>query len=208
MSKVFVSVGMSLDGFIAGPEGGPKNPLGTGGLKIHEWLFQTRAFNRAHGRDGGEDSADSALVAKLIQRVGTTIIGRRMFDEGEANWPETAPFRTPVFVLTHRLRAPWERPGGTTFFFTREPLTEVLARARKAAGGKDVRIGGGADVICQFLNAGLVDEVEIQIAPMLLGRGTRLMDRIDADRVQLELVESLHSPLVTHLKYNVRLSGK
>ena len=140
----------------------------------------------------------------MLARTGVTIIGRRMFDEGEVSWPEVAPYRTPVFVLTHSPRAPWERPGGTTFFFVTDGIESALRQAREAAGPRDVRIGGGANVITQYLNAGLVDEFYLSVAPMIFGDGLRLFDRVDGHRVRFDVVDATPSTHVTHLHYVVR----
>jgi len=206
MSTVFVSVGMSLDGCIAGPNGGPTNPLGDRGPTIHEWIYQQRAFREAqHMGEGGETGQDNHLLEATLARIGANIMGKRMFEEGEANWPAEAPFHTPVFVLTKEARAPWERPGGTTFYFVNDPIDAVLRRARDAAGAKDVRIAGGAHVIAQYLNAGLVDELDISLAPVVMGGGVRLFDRVDRDKLgALKIVEAISSPAVTHLRYSVR----
>jgi dihydrofolate reductase len=203
MSKVFVNVGMSLDGFLAGPNGGPTNPLGDGGVDIHQWAFKTRTFLEHLRMEGGESQTrDDEIIHHTFDRTGAYIMGRRMFDEGESNWPEDAPFRAPVFVLTNTPRSPWDRKGGTTFYFSDDTIEAALVKAQKAAGIKDVRISGGASVIQQYLNAGLVDELEVQIAPMFLGKGVRLFDRIDAVKVKLEIVEAINSPSITHVKYS------
>jgi dihydrofolate reductase len=205
MGKVFVSMGMSLDGYIAGTNRGPKNPLGDGGPGIHAWLFQQKAF-REHLqlRDGGETGEDNRIVEATMQRPGASIMGKRMFEEGEAAWPEEAPFHTPVFVLTHEQRAPWPRPGGTTFYFVNDGIESALRQAREASGAKDVRISGGASTVLQYLHAGLVDELALDLAPVLLGKGLRLFDGLDTHKVAVELVETIPSPLVTHLRYAVR----
>jgi dihydrofolate reductase len=204
MSKVFISVGMALDGFLAGPNGGPKNPLGDGGVDIHKWAFRASAFLERLGMEGGEsNSHDNDIVEHTFERAGAHIMGRRMFDEGENNWPEDAPFRAPVFVLTNHPRSAWERKGGTTFYFSGDSIQDALTKARRAAGNKDVRISGGASVIQHYLNAGLVDELCIQLAPVLLGKGVRLLDHIDKNKVNLEIVEAVNSQLITHLHYNV-----
>jgi dihydrofolate reductase len=160
LSKVFVHMGISLDGFVAGVNRGPHNPLGHMGMKVHAWMFHTRAFreNLKLG-GGGATGPDDEIVRATSPRTGASVMGKRMFEEGEATWPEEAPFHTPVFVLTHERRAPWERPGGTTFYFVDDGIESALEQARRAAGGKDVRISGGADVVRQYLNAGLVDEI-------------------------------------------------
>jgi len=132
-----------------------------------------------------------------------SILGKRMFDGGERFWPEEAPFHTPVFVVTHTERAPWERPGGTTFHFVNDGIESALTRARMVAGDRDIRIGGGADLIQQYLNAGLVNEFTISIAPVVLGGGTRLFDCIEFRQVGLQVVDTVPSPRVTHLRYAV-----
>jgi len=204
MSKVFVDLGITLDGFVAGTNRGPDNPLGDGGATIHEWLYPLRAFRRHLSLgDDGDTGPDNLLVEQLIGRIGANIMGKCMFDEGAANWPEQAPFHCPVFVLTKEKCAPWSRPGGTTFYFVNESLERVLARAREVAGDKDVRISGGRDVVVQYLNAGLVDELSLSLTPKLLGKGLRLFDGIDPDRVSLAITGASHSAVVTHLRYAV-----
>jgi dihydrofolate reductase len=205
MSTVFVHMGISLDGFVAGVNRGPGNPLGHRGIKVHEWMFHTRAFreNLRIGR-GGETGPDDDLVAATFGRIGANVMGKRMFDEGEANWPEEAPFHTPVFVLTHERRDPWERPGGTTFYFVDDGIESALEQARRAAGEKDVRVSGGVDVVRQYLNAGLVDELELALSPILLGDGLRLFDGVDRRKVSFEIVEAIPSSRVTHLRYRVK----
>ena len=205
MGKVFVHMGMSLDGFVAGVNRGPKNPLGHLGIKMHEWMFHQRAFreNLQLGA-GGETGPDNDLLEAIMKRTGANVMGKRMFEEGEANWPAEAPFHTPVFVLTHERRRPWERPGGTTFYFVNEGSDSALEQARRAAGDKDVRISGGAEVVRQYLNAGLVDELGLALSPILLGDGLRLFDGVDRGKVSFEIVEAVHSNRVTHLRYAVK----
>jgi dihydrofolate reductase len=204
MSKVFVNMGISLDGYVAGPNRGPKNPLGDGGRCIHAWMFAQRSFRRhLHLDDGGETGQDDRIVGAVFDRIGASILGKRMFEEGEAAWPEEAPFGTPVFVLTKEVRAPWVRPGGTTFHFVNDGIEGALAKARAAAGTKDVRISGGRNLVLQYLNAGLVDELELALVPVFLGDGLRLFDGIDANRVAVEISETIPSPVVTHLRYRV-----
>ena len=204
MSKVFVHLGVSLDGFVAGVNRGPANPLGHLGIKLHEWMFRQRAFreNLKLG-EGGETGADNALIEATTKRIGANVMGKRMFEEGEANWPEEAPFHTPVFVLTHERRAPWERPGGTTFYFVNDGIHSALEQARRAAGEKDVRIAGGAGVVRQYLNAGLVDELTLSLSPILLGDGLRLFDGVDRRKVSFAIVEAIDSNRVTHLRHAV-----
>lgn len=153
--------------------------------------------------EGGETGRDNRILEETFQRTGVSIMGKRMFEGGERFWPEEAPFHTPVFVLTTQVRSPWERPGGTTFHFVNDGIESALKRARDVAGGKDIRIAGGADVIRQYLNAGLVDEFSIALAPVFLGGGIRLLDGIDAHSVGVDLVEAIHSPMVTHLNCTV-----
>jgi dihydrofolate reductase len=202
--KVFVHMGISVDGYVAGPNRGPKNPLGDRGSTLHEWLWKQRAFCAHLGVGHGDETGpDNDWVARTFDRIGANIMGKRMFDEGEAAWPENAPFHNSVFVLTHEKREPWKRPGGTTFYFVNEPLERVLAMAREAAGTKDVRISGGRDVVIQYLNAGLVDELVLDVAPKLMGEGLRLFEKIDREKVKLEIAEAIHSPAVTHVRYGV-----
>lgn len=204
MSKVFFDVGISLDGFIAGLNGGPQNPIGDGGLAIHEWMFKQKSFNEHLGLEGGQDNnKDNDIIKKIFGRIGSNIMGKHMFDEGEANWPENAPFHTSVYVLTHQPRDPWKRKGGTTFYFTDEAIEKVLQKAKKDAGEKDVRISGGAEVIRQYFNAGLIDEFCIHIAPMLLDNGVKLFDKLDKKKFSIEISDVANSPIVTHLFYKV-----
>jgi dihydrofolate reductase len=203
MSKVFVDVGLSLDGYLAGPNRRPGNPLGDGGPTIHSWLFQTAYFRQMLSLPPGQPSPDDPIVRALFDRAGAYVIGRRMFDEGEVGWPENAPFHAPVFVLTHAPRAPWPRPGGTTFHFVTDGSESALRQAKAAAAGKDVRISGGADTIRQYLLAGLVDEITIHVAPLLLGNGLRLFDTLGLAGIRLEQQEVVSSPLVTHINYRV-----
>jgi dihydrofolate reductase len=205
MSKVFVSIGISLDGYIAGPNRGPDNPLGDRGASIHAWMYPQQAFRDLLELGGdGQTGEDNRLIAYINARAGATIMGKRMFDEGERAWPENAPFRMPVLVLTHETREPWVRPGGTTFHFVNETPAAALARARDLAGDKDVRISGGAETIREFLEAGLVDELSIALAPIVLGDGLRLFDAFDGRKVTLTPVSAAASTHVTHLHYSVR----
>jgi dihydrofolate reductase len=203
VSKVIVDMGMSLDGFIAGPNAGPGNPLGDGGMRIHQWTFDVEAWRERQSLRGGKTNRDHEVVEEANARVGAFVMGRRMFDEGEVGWPDPPPFRAPVFVLTNDAREPWVRQGGTTFTFVTDGIERALEQARAAAGGKDVRIAGGANVIQQYLSAGLVDEIQIHLAPVLLGDGVRLFDGIDPKGIQLERSRVIDSPRVTHLKYRV-----
>ncbi|MEP7085811.1 MAG: dihydrofolate reductase family protein [Gemmatimonadota bacterium] len=204
MSKVFFDVGMSLDGYIAGPNRGPTNPLGDGGRSLHEWMFETATFREIlHLGGGGRTGEDDARVEQLFARAGAYVMGRNMFEEGEVSWPEEAPFHAPVFVLTHDQRAPWVRTGGTTFYFVTDGIESALAQAKAAAKGKDVRVAGGAYTIKEYLHAGHIDDFTLHIAPMLLGEGVRLLDRFSRDKLKLEQVEATGAELVTHISYRV-----
>jgi dihydrofolate reductase len=203
MGKIFIDVGMSLDGFIAGLNGGTKNPLCDGGIEIHKWLFNQKSFLKELGLgEEGETGKDNDLVIETFTRTGASIMGKRMFEEGEANWPENAPFHCPVYVLTKESRKPWERKGGTTFYFINDGMQSALEKAKKAAGTKDIRISGGANVIQQFLNAGLVDEFTIHLASIFLGKGIRLFDNY-MEKINVEITDVINSSIVTHLNYKI-----
>jgi dihydrofolate reductase len=200
---VFFSVSMSLDGFIA--PGSPEDLMGKQWMELQQWIFPQRFFreNLKLG-GGGEEGRDNDIVRETFERTGATVMGKRMFDAGEQAWPEEAPFHTPVFVVTHEQRAPWERPGGTTFHFVNDGITAALEQAREAAGDRDVRIAGGGATILEYVNAGLIDEFTIALSPVLFGSGIRLFEGVDADRVALTPVRAEPSPRVTHLTYAVR----
>jgi dihydrofolate reductase len=203
MSSVIVDMGMSLDGYIAGPNGGPQNPLGDGGTLIHRWVYDLASWRESLGLAGSQTNRDDEVVKESNARVGAYVMGRRMFDEGEVGWPDPPSFRAPVFVLTNNVREPWVRQGGTTFTFVTDGIESALEQARAAAGGDDVRIAGGANAVGQFIEAGLVDELQIHLAPVLLGDGVRLFDRIDPKHVELEDARVIDSPRVTHLGYRL-----
>jgi len=203
MSKVFFSVTVSLDGFMA-PDWRTDEQWFAQWMQLQSYVFHQRFFRRnLKLGDDGETGVDNRVLEETFDRTGVTILGKRMFDLGERHWPEEAPFHTPVFVVTRQVREPWVRPGGTTFHFVNDGIESALRQAREAAGDRDVRIGGGAHTIQQYLNAGLVDEFHVAVAPVLLGAGLRLFDRIDKERIALEIAETVHSPRVTHLKYRV-----
>ena len=203
MQTVFARMSMSLDGYIAGPGDGPDNPLGDGGEQVHEWMVGTDAFRGSHGGGGGASGPDNDVVAEVIARSGATVLGRRMFDNGEEPWGPEPPFRQPVFVVTHDAREPLVREGGTTFHFVTEGIESALEQARAAAGDRDVEISGGADLVQQYLIAGLLDEVEVHLAPVFLGGGVRLFDRHELTGVRLEPNRVIPSPGVTHVRYGV-----
>ena len=210
MSKVFVSMGISLDGYVAGPNRSLKNMGGDGWGSLHAWLFEQRVFRQKLKLDGGgETGADNRFLEAIFDRIGANILGKRMFEEGEQSWPEEAPFHTPVFVLTHEVRAPWERKGGTTFHFVNDGIEAALRRAREAAGDKDVRISGGGATVLQYLNAGLVDELVLSLAPTFLGGGVRLFEGIDKSAVEVSIAEVVStSTKVTQLRYAVKRKKK
>ena len=203
MSKVIVDMGMSLDGFIAGPNAGPQNALGDGGHRIHRWVYDLESWRERQSLTGSQTNRDDEVVKEATARIGAYVMGRRMFDEGEVGWPDPPPFRAPVFVLTHHAREPWVRQGGTTFTFVTDGIESALEQARAAAGDKDVRIAGGANAVQRFLEAGLIDELQIHLAPVLLGDGVRLFERIDPEHIELEKTRVIDSPKVTHLRYRV-----
>lgn len=201
--KVFFSVTMSLDGFIA-PES-LEDLMGQQWMELQQWAFRQRFFreNLKLG-GGGEEGRDNDIVRETFERTGASVMGKRMFDAGEQAWPEEAPFHTPVFVVTHEKRDPWERPGGTTFHFVNDGIETALDQAREAAGDRDVRVAGGGATILEYVNAGLIDEFSIALSPVLFGSGIRLFEGVDAGRVALEPVRAEPTQRVTHLTYAVR----
>jgi dihydrofolate reductase len=201
--KVFFSVSMSLDGFIA-PDS-PDELMGQQWMELQQWIFATRFMReRLHLGEGGEEGRDNDIARATYERTGASVMGKRMFEAGEHAWPDDAPFHTPVFVVTHEPREPWERLGGTTFHFVNDGIERALDHARAAAGDRDVRIAGGGETILEYVNAGLVDEFTIALSPVLFGSGVRLFAGVDAGRVALEQIDSESSPRVTHLTYTVR----
>lgn len=206
MSRVFVNIGLSLDGFMA-PEGMTmdnweyKNWGAKWGAMM-AWLVNQQAFREnLNLGPGGETGPVNDMVRSTSERIGANIMGKRMFDQGESAWPEEAPFHTPVYVLTHESRSPWERPGGTTFHFINDGPERALALAREAAGLKDIRIAGGANVIQQYLALGVVDELEIALAPVLFHGGRRLFENLDESGPQFRIDRVVDGPRATHLRY-------
>ncbi|MGA7703973.1 MAG: dihydrofolate reductase family protein [Solirubrobacteraceae bacterium] len=211
MAKLRFQVSMSLDGFIAGPNPSEADPLGEGGMQLHEWAFKLAAWRAPHGREGGEVNASTPIVEEGLANIGAIVMGRRMFGGGPGPWPESPwegwwgeepPFHAPVFVLTHHSREPLPKQGGTTFFFCDDGIQPALEQAKRAAGGKDVGLAGGADVAQQYLAAGLIDELQLNVVPVLLGTGTRLFEDSPTD-AKLEIAQTIEAPGVTHLKYRV-----
>jgi dihydrofolate reductase len=208
VSKLRFQISVSLDGFVAGPNPSEEHPLGEGGEQLHEWVVKLAAWRAPHGREGGEVNASSPVIEAALADVGATIMGRKMFGGGPGPWGEPAwdgwwgddpPFHHPVFVLTHHERERLEKDGGNSFTFVTDGIESALEQAREAAGGKDVSLGGGADVAQQYLAAGLIDELQLNVVPVLLGGGTRLFD--GPAGVGLEQVEAIEAPGVAHLRY-------
>jgi len=212
MSRLRVSITMSLDGYVAGPDQSEENPLGSGGQDLHKWFYPLKAFREMHGEEGGDVNASSAVVEQRLANVGATIMGRNMFgpvrgpwgDESWRGWwGENPPFHTPVFVLTHHPRAPLQMQGGTTFHFVSDGIESALRQAKDAARGRDVSLGGGAATVNQYLAAGLVDEIDISIAPLILGAGERLFAGLDHRTLKLKQIRAVDAPGVAHIKYEV-----
>src|SRR3954463_15993150 len=201
--KVFFSVSMSLDGFIA-PQSADEL-MGQQWMELQQWIFPQRFFRENLGLgEGGEEGRENDIVRETFERTGASVMGKRMFDLGEEAWPEEAPFHTPVLVVTHEKRDPWERPGGTNFHFVNDGVERALDKAREAAGDRDVRIAGGGATILEYVNAGLIDEFTITLSPVLFGSGIRLFEGVDAGRVALEPGRAEPTQRVTHLTYAVR----
>jgi dihydrofolate reductase len=200
--------GVSLDGFGAGPNQTRENPLGVGGEALHEWFFPTRTFKQMTGEDGGTTGVDDEFAARGFQNIGACILGRNMFGPIRGEWPDDTwkgwwgdnpPYHVPVFVLTHHDRSSITMAGGTTFHFVTDGIHAALKRAREAAGGLDVRLGGGAATIRQYLQAGLIDELHVAIAPILLGSGEHLFEGIDTLKLGYECAEHVTTPHATHV---------
>jgi len=213
MSRFRCHISISLDGFVAGPNQSDENPLGEGGERLHDWVVSLAAWREPHGREGGEVNESTRVVEETVENIGAGVMGRNMFgppgggdwgdEEWKGWWGDDPPYHNDVYVLTHHPRDPVEMEGGTTFHFVTDGIERALERAREAASGEDVRLWGGAQVIQEYLTAGLLDELELHVVPVLLGGGARLFDNLaDAD-VRLEQVRAVEAPGVTHLKYRV-----
>jgi len=211
MPKLRLRISMSLDGFVAGPSQSVQNPLGIGGMRLHEWAFPLAQWRARHGLEGGEVNESSGVVEESLVNIGATVMGRNMFgghpgpwraqEPWNGWWGANPPYHHPVFVLTHHARAPLELEGGTTFTFVTGGIETALEQGLRAASGKDVSLAGGANAARQYLVAGLVDEMEISLVPTLLGSGERLFDGVGDDLHGLELVRTVAAPDVTHLKF-------
>ena len=208
MGEVVLDITTSVDGYVAGPNQTLEAPLGERGMELHEWIFPLRSWRVQHGLEGGDEGEDDAMVAASLAKVGAQVMGRRMFSGGsgpwesdpnaEGWWGDEPPFRVPVFVVTHHAREPVEFANGTRFVFV-DGVEQAVAQAREAAGDRDVRVAGGADVATQAHRAGLLDRIDLHIAPLLLGGGARLF--AGAEPATLELLSSRASQRVTHVSY-------
>jgi dihydrofolate reductase len=211
--KLRLGISVSLDGYAAGPNPSVERPLGEGGEGLHEWVIKLAVWRASHGREGGEVDASTPVIEEALTNVGAVIMGRNMFGGGPGPWDaddpwdgwwgDDPPFGVPVFVLTHHAREPLRKQGGTTFHFVTDGIESALAQAVEAAGGRDVSLGGGADVAQQYLRAGLLDELTLSVVPVLLGAGTRLLDGLGTAPPRLELLGAVDAPDVTHLRYRV-----
>ena len=209
MSKLRCHISMSLDGFVAGPDQSAENPLGVGGEQLHDWVVPLAAFREAHGEQGGEVNASTPVFQEATANIGAAVMGRGMFgpigggdwsddEKWTGWWGDNPPYHYPVFVVTHHRRDPVEMAGGTTYHFVTDGIAAALEQAKEAAGGKDVMLWGGGQVIGQYLAAGLLDELEFHVVPILLGGGSRPFAE---PGVRLEQVRAVEAPGVTHLKY-------
>ncbi|MGH2819746.1 MAG: dihydrofolate reductase family protein [Actinomycetota bacterium] len=211
MSQIRFHLAISLDGFVAGPDQSEENPLGVGGTDLHGWVYGLEVWRKPHGLEGGEVNASTPAIEEIQSNVGAIVMGRNMFGGGPGPWSEDdpwngwwgddPPFHTPVFVITHHPREPLEMQGGTTFIFVTDGIESALAQAKQAASGQDVLLGGGAKVVQQYLAAGLVDEFDLHVAPILLGDGERLFESVGD--LKLEQVRAVEAPGVTHIKYRL-----
>ncbi|HEY1161463.1 MAG TPA: dihydrofolate reductase family protein [Candidatus Dormibacteraeota bacterium] len=209
MGLVTCQISISLDGYVAGPNQSLDNPIGEGGLRLHEWVFTTASWRRMQGQEGGEDGADSEVIDEVSQGIGAYIMGRKMFGGGPGAWDEEwkgwwgpdPPYHVPVFVLTHHPREALTMEGGTTFNFVTDGIESAMAQAQAAAGHRKVSIAGGASAVRQYLAAGRLDELYLHIVPAVLGAGERLFE--DVGDPVLELVKVVASPAVTHIKYRI-----
>ena len=211
MSKLKLEITTSLDGYVAGPDPRDDQPLGEGGDRLHQWVYGLRTWREQHGQTGGTEGPDAEILKESTANTGAAIMGRGMFGGGSGPWDESwtghwgdePPFKMPVFVLTHHSREPLALGGGTTFTFVTDGIEAALEQAQAAAGEKDVALSGGASVAQQYLKAGLLHELQLHVAPVLLGGGVRLFDNLDPGQIELETRRVVESPEVTHLKYRV-----
>jgi dihydrofolate reductase len=211
MTKLTFDITMSLDGFIAGPNQTTEQPLGEGGERLHKWVYGLRTWREKMGMEGGVTNRDSEVLEQSVAATGAVIMGRGMFGGGDGPWDESwegfwgdePPYHAPVFVLTHHPREALPMKGGTTFTFVTDGIESALEQARAAAGGQNVAVAGGASVAQQYLKAGLLDEFQVHISPILLGDGTRLFEDLGAEPIGLKIARTVESPAVTHVTYTV-----
>ena len=212
MSKLRCHISISLDGFVAGPNQSEENPLGEGGERLHDWVVPLAAWRQAHGMQGGEVNESTRIVEESRANIGAAVMGRNMFgpigggawaDGWTGWWGDDPPFHYPVFIVTHHPRDPVEMQGGTTFHFVTDGIESALEQAKKAASGKDVMLLGGGQIVQQYLAAGLLDELELHVVPVLLGDGARIFDNLGDTEVQLKQVRAVEAPGVAHLRYGV-----
>jgi dihydrofolate reductase len=213
MAKLRVhNLSVSVDGYAAGPNQSIDNPLGIGAERLHEWIFKTRYGRRMIGQDGGDEGLDNEFLGRGDEGIGATVMGRNMFGPVRGPWPdeswrgwwgEDPPYHHPVFVLTHHAREALKMEGGTTFHFVSDGIESALTQAKEAARGRDVWLAGGASVVNQYLAARLVDEIDVSIAPLILGAGARLFEGLDRGTLELKQIRAVDAPGVTHIKYEV-----
>jgi len=213
MTRLICDISISLDGFVAGPNPSLEEPLGEGGELLHEWAFAATSWRESHGLEGGEENADSDVIEESLRATGAVVMGRKMFSGGEGQWEDdprvdgwwgdNPPFHVPVFVLTHHARETKVMQGGTSFNFVTDGIEAALEQARAAAEEKDVLLAGGASAVQQYLKAGLLDELQIHVAPVLLGGGTSLFEQLGIEPLGLEATRVIASPSVTHLRFRV-----
>jgi dihydrofolate reductase len=209
MSKVkVIGFSVSLDGFGAGPNQSIDNPLGIRGREVHNWMFPTKAFQQMIGKDGGTEGIENALIENSFENVGAWIMGRNMFgpvrgewndDDWKGWWGDNPPYHVPVFVLTHHARDPIEMKGGTVFYFVTDGIKAALEDAKKVAGGKDIRIGGGVSTVRQFLQAGYIDEMRLAFSPVFLGSGEHLFSGIDLPGLGFTQIQKVNGEGATHI---------
>jgi dihydrofolate reductase len=209
-----MSITMSLDGYVAGPDQSLAEPLGKGGEQLHNWVVATRSWRKLHKKEGGETGPNDDVADEHFENIGASIMGRHMFGGGTGPWPtnppwngwwgDNPPFHTPVYVLTHHPRKPLEMQGGTTFYFITDGIHAALEQAKRAAGGKDVSLGGGANVAQQYLKAGLLDEMDLHVVPLLLGGGARLFENTEGKETAYDCVRVVNSPTVSHYRYRLK----
>jgi dihydrofolate reductase len=203
VGRVVSDISMSLDGFIAGPNNSVENPMGDRGEWLHHWMYPVEGWREPPGLEGGVTEADSRIAEESLTRAGAFLMGRRMFDEGEKPWGDPPPFHKPVFIVTHDAHKQIVKGGGTTYTFVTDGIGRALELAKEAAGERDVAVSGGANVIQQLLAAGLLEELQVHLAPVFLGEGTRLFDRTDLADTGLEATRVIASPRVTHIRFQV-----